>query len=159
MSQQIDEKKEEVRIEQWVVVITAAGQYLGRVIDDGMPIEFDLSDPAMSRNDQLAELLEEDALKEGIELNPAFELSTPVVKGADGRNQRGALTLPLGVTKKPVSLFVRPVAAYACGLMEAEDQEVYRSVIERSLAMLEKMQAGETGAPAPARGNLIVPGV
>lgn len=131
----------DIRIEEWIVVQTAAGQYLGRLAREGWE----------GADDPLLEAVKGAPIK----LDIAFEFATPTTQRPDGAMNRGAFVMPIGLTGHSVPFYVTPVSAYACAELHEDDRAVYAEIVKKGLQMQGEFRTGRTRAPAQRSGLIV----
>jgi hypothetical protein len=134
----------EIDINQWVVVNSPGGRYLGRIVTD----RGSLSDTSVRES-----ILDQVSQGDVLELNPAFDFMSPLrpIQHPDGRvgMQRDAIVVPVDFTTNDTSVFVKVSSIYFCALMTATDKDTYLNYVRDTLTMQLGQRAQRSGLVMP----------
>lgn len=128
----------DINKEEWVVVVTAGGKFIGKVDESGTD-DFD---------------------EKFMVLKPAFDLITPMqqVPGPDGTMgiTKAAIVTPIDITNQPVRFAVVPIGVIRFKDMEESDVERYKKLVKHALETAQAARLSELGLTS-VRSPLVVP--
>lgn len=140
--------EDSVNIEQWIVVNTAGGRYLGR--------------PVYEPDDELSTDMKEAVIQiisngDVLELHDALDFMSPLrpvqVPGGGMAFTRDPIVVSPDFTTSPIPVYVKPASVYFCEDLSAADQKLYLEFIQRAQQQALQERAGRSGLSlASSRG-------
>lgn len=142
---------DDVNLDEWVVVKTIGGGFLGRVKN------VTLSKLALTPSDDRLSSFKEKVIKksfdEYLELSPAFDFMAPLRPTPNGLSREPIVT-PLDFTSGAMPVCVRPSAVYFLGEMSDDDKKTYKSFIAQTLTVLQHLRAKNSDLILPGPGGI-----
>lgn len=133
-----NEDNQELNIDEWAVVSSMGGRYLGRVV---LPLPNATHMPSAVR----------DIMRAGnpISLQPAFDFLAPMrpVQTPDGKlaMQRDPIVAPVDFTVADMPVWVIPAAVYFCAEMKEVDKRTYKDLVQGGLRTTMSARAQQSG--------------